>query len=182
MLAKRITTILPNLNESEMLETTKIYSYLGKFNQKNKLIYKPPFRSPHHTISDVALVGGGANPKPGEISLAHNGVLFLDELPEFKRRVLEVLRQPLEDGVVTISRAAGSINFPSNLMLVAAMNPTPNGNYFDNLNSKQSYFKVQQYLSKLSQPLLDRIDLQIEVESVSINKLTKANRKEKTVK
>ena len=182
MLAKRITTILPNLNESEMLETTKIYSYLGKFNQKNKLIYKPPFRSPHHTISDVALVGGGANPKPGEISLAHNGVLFLDELPEFKRRVLEVLRQPLEDGVVTISRAAGSINFPSNLMLVAAMNPTPNGNYFDNLNSKQSYFKVQQYLSKLSQPLLDRIDLQIEVESVSINKLTKANRKEENSK
>ena len=185
MLAKRITTILPNLNESEMLETTKIYSYLGKFNQKNKLIYKPPFRSPHHTISDVALVGGGTNPKPGEISLAHNGVLFLDELPEFKRRVLEVLRQPLEDGVVTISRAAGSVNFPSNLMLVAAMNPTPNGNYFDNLNSKQSFFKVQQYLSKLSQPLLDRIDLQIEVEAVSINKLTKFNRAEedsKTIK
>ncbi len=182
MLAKRITTILPNLNESEMLETTKIYSYLGKFNQKNKLIYKPPFRSPHHTISDVALVGGGTNPKPGEISLAHNGVLFLDELPEFKRRVLEVLRQPLEDGVVTISRAAGTVNFPSNLMLVAAMNPTPNGNYFDNFRSNQSYTKVQQYLSKLSKPLLDRIDLQIEVESVSINKLTKSKSAEEDSK
>ena len=105
MLAKRITTILPKLSEPQMLETTKIYSYLGKFALKNKLIFNPPFRSPHHTISDVALVGGGSNPKPGEISLAHNGVLFLDELPEFKRRVLEVLRQPLEDGLVTISRA-----------------------------------------------------------------------------
>ena len=127
MLAKRIPTILPNLTEKEMLETTKIYSYLGRFNQKNKLIHKPPFRNPHHTISDVALVGGGSHPKPGEISLAHNGVLFLDELPEFKRKVLEVLRQPLEDGQVTISRASGTINFPSNLMLVAAMNPTPDG-------------------------------------------------------
>ena len=171
MLAKRITTILPKLSEPQMLETTKIYSYLGKFALKNKLIFNPPFRSPHHTISDVALVGGGSNPKPGEISLAHNGVLFLDELPEFKRRVLEVLRQPLEDGLVTISRASGSVNFPSKLMLIAAMNPTPNGNYFDVLNSSQSYHKVQQYLSKLSQPLLDRIDLQIEVESVSIDKL-----------
>jgi magnesium chelatase family protein len=184
MLAKRITTILPNLNESEMLETTKIYSYLGKFNKKNKLMYNPPFRSPHHSISDVALVGGGSNPKPGEISLAHNGVLFLDELPEFKRRVLEVLRQPLEDGVVTISRASGSVNFPSNLMLVAAMNPTPDGDYFDNSNRQQSYYKVQKYLSKLSQPLLDRIDLQIEVESLSIDKLTSVNREEdsKTIK
>ena len=182
MLAKRITTILPNLNESEMLETTKIYSYLGKFNQKNKLMFKPPFRSPHHTISDVALVGGGSNLKPGEISLAHNGVLFLDEFPEFKRKVLEVLRQPLEDGVVTISRAVGSVNFPANLILVAAMNPTPNGNYFDSLNSKQSYYKVQQYLSKLSQPLLDRIDLQIEVESVSIDNLTKVDKKEESSK
>ena len=172
MLAKRITTILPKLNEMEMLETTKIYSYMGKFNQKNSLIYQPPFRSPHHTISDVALVGGGSNPKPGEISLAHNGVLFLDELPEFKRKVLEVLRQPLEDGIVTISRASGTVNFPSNLILVAAMNPTPNGEYFDSGNSKQSFYKTQQYLSKLSQPLLDRIDLQIEVQSVSIDELT----------
>lgn len=172
MLAKRITSILPKLNESEMLETTKIYSYIGKFNQKNSLIYEPPFRSPHHTISDVALVGGGSNPKPGEISLAHNGVLFLDELPEFKRKVLEVLRQPLEDGIVTISRASGTVNFPSNLILVAAMNPTPNGDYFDSRKSKHSFYKTQQYLSKLSQPLLDRIDLQIEVESVSIDKLT----------
>jgi magnesium chelatase family protein len=172
MLAKRIPTILPNLSESEMLETTKIYSYLGKFNQQNNLIFKPPFRSPHHTISNVALVGGGSNPRPGEISLAHNGVLFLDELPEFKRVVLEVLRQPLEEGRVTISRASGSVDFPSNIMLVAAMNPTPNGNYFENTTTSQSFYKVQQYLSKLSQPLLDRIDLQIEVESVSIEKLT----------
>ena len=172
MLAKRIPTILPNLSESEMLETTKIYSYLGKFNQQNDLIFKPPFRSPHHTISNVALVGGGSNPRPGEISLAHNGVLFLDELPEFKRVVLEVLRQPLEEGRVTISRASGSVDFPSNIMLVAAMNPTPNGNYFENSTTSQSFYKVQQYLFKLSQPLLDRIDLQIEVESVSIEKLT----------
>ena len=172
MLAKRIPTILPDLSESEMLETTKIYSYLGKFNQQNDLIFKPPFRSPHHTISNVALVGGGSNPRPGEISLAHNGVLFLDELPEFKRVVLEVLRQPLEEGRVTISRASGSVDFPSNIMLVAAMNPTPNGNYFENSTTSQSFYKVQQYLSKLSQPLLDRIDLQIEVESVSIEKLT----------
>ncbi len=172
MLAKRIPTILPDLSESEMLETTKIYSYLGKFNQQNNLIFKPPFRSPHHTISNVALVGGGSNPRPGEISLAHNGVLFLDELPEFKRVVLEVLRQPLEEGRVTISRASGSVDFPSNIMLVAAMNPTPNGNYFENSITSQSFYKVQQYLSKLSQPLLDRIDLQIEVESVSIEKLT----------
>jgi magnesium chelatase family protein len=172
MLAKRIPTILPSLSESEMLETTKIYSYLGKFNQQNNLIYKPPFRSPHHTISNVALVGGGSSPRPGEISLAHNGVLFLDELPEFKRVVLEVLRQPLEEGRVTISRASGSVDFPSNIMLVAAMNPTPNGNYFENSTTSQSFYKVQQYLSKLSQPLLDRIDLQIEVESVSIEKLT----------
>ena len=172
MLAKRIPTILPDLGESEMLETTKIYSYLGKFNQQNNLIFKPPFRSPHHTISNVALVGGGSNPRPGEISLAHNGVLFLDELPEFKRVVLEVLRQPLEEGRVTISRASGSVDFPSNIMLVAAMNPTPNGNYFENSTTSQSFFKVQQYLSKLSQPLLDRIDLQIEVESVSIDTLT----------
>ena len=172
MLAKRIPTILPNLSESEMLETTKIYSYLGKFNQQNNLIFEPPFRSPHHTISNVALVGGGSNPRPGEISLAHNGVLFLDELPEFKRVVLEVLRQPLEEGRVTISRASGSVDFPSNIMLVAAMNPTPNGNYFENSTTSQSFYKVQQYLSKLSQPLLDRIDLQIEVESVSIEKLT----------
>jgi magnesium chelatase family protein len=120
----------------------------------------------------VALVGGGSNPRPGEISLAHNGVLFLDELPEFKRVVLEVLRQPLEEGRVTISRASGSVDFPSNIMLVAAMNPTPNGNYFENSTTSQSFYKVQQYLSKLSQPLLDRIDLQIEVESVSIDKLT----------
>jgi magnesium chelatase family protein len=172
MLAKRIPTILPDLSESEMLETTKIYSYLGKFNHQNNLIFKPPFRSPHHTISNVALVGGGSSPRPGEISLAHNGVLFLDELPEFKRVVLEVLRQPLEEGRVTISRASGSVDFPSNIMLVAAMNPTPNGNYFENSTTSQSFYKVQQYLSKLSQPLLDRIDLQIEVESVSIDKMT----------
>ena len=180
MLAKRIPTILPDLSESEMLETTKIYSYLGKFNHQNNLIFKPPFRSPHHTISNVALVGGGSSPRPGEISLAHNGVLFLDELPEFKRVVLEVLRQPLEEGRVTISRASGSVDFPSNIMLVAAMNPTPNGNYFENSTTSQSFYKVQHYLSKLSQPLLDRIDLQIEVESVSIDKMTSVGSSEES--
>ena len=172
MLAKRIPGILPELNESEKLETTKVYSYLGKHQNKNRLICNAPFRSPHHTISDVALVGGGSQPKPGEISMAHNGVLFLDELPEFKRKVLEVLRQPLENREITISRSMGSVTFPSNLMLVAAMNPSPNGDYFSSNSSRQSFYKVRQYLSKLSQPLLDRIDLQIEVDTVSIDEIT----------
>ena len=180
MIAKRIPTILPDLIESQMLETTKIYSFLGKYDKNKGLINQPPFRDPHHTISDVALVGGGSQPKPGEISLAHNGVLFLDELPEFKRKVLEVLRQPLENREITISRSMGTVTFPSNVMLVAAMNPTPDGDYFNLHNSKNSYHKVQQYLSKLSQPLLDRIDLQIEVDSVSIDQLSNSNFKEES--
>ena len=180
MIAKRIPTILPDLIESQMLETTKIYSFLGQYDKNKGLINQPPFRDPHHTISDVALVGGGSQPKPGEISLAHNGVLFLDELPEFKRKVLEVLRQPLENREITISRSMGTVTFPSNLMLVAAMNPTPDGDYFNLHNSKNSYHKVQQYLSKLSQPLLDRIDLQIEVDSVSIDQLSNSNFKEES--
>ena len=180
MIAKRIPTILPDLIESQMLETTKIYSFLGQYDKNKGLINQPPFRDPHHTISDVALVGGGSQPKPGEISLAHNGVLFLDELPEFKRKVLEVLRQPLENREITISRSMGTVTFPSNVMLVAAMNPTPDGDYFNLHNSKNSYHKVQQYLSKLSQPLLDRIDLQIEVDSVSIDQLSNSNFKEES--
>ena len=180
MIAKRIPTILPDLIESQMLETTKIYSFLGQYDKNKGLINQPPFRDPHHTISDVALVGGGPHPKPGEISLAHNGVLFLDELPEFKRKVLEVLRQPLENREITISRSMGTVTFPSNVMLVAAMNPTPDGDYFNLHNSKNSYHKVQQYLSKLSQPLLDRIDLQIEVDSVSIDQLSNSNFKEES--
>lgn len=174
MLAKRIPSILPPLNESEILDTTRIYSYLGKYNHKKGLISEPPFRNPHHTISDVALVGGGTYPKPGEISLAHNGVLFLDELPEFKRKVLEVLRQPLENREITISRSKGSVTFPSNVMLVAAMNPSPDGNYYSN-NSSQAFHRVQHYLSKLSKPLLDRIDLQIEVDAVEIDKIVDTN-------
>ncbi len=180
MIAQRIPTILPELNEKEVLETTMVYSYLGKFNHKNGLIYHPPFRNPHHTVSDVALVGGGSQPKPGEISLAHNGVLFLDELPEFKRKVLEVLRQPLENREITISRSMGSVSFPSNLMLVAAMNPTPNGGYYNLYSDKNTYYKVQQYLSKLSQPLLERIDLQIEVDSVSVEQLSNSSSKEES--
>jgi magnesium chelatase family protein len=172
MLATRIPSILPLLTEKEMLETTMIYSYLGKFNHHNGLINNAPFRSPHHTISDVALVGGGTNPKPGEVSLAHNGVLFLDELPEFKRKVLEVLRQPLENREITISRSIGSVTFPSNIMLVAAMNPSPDGDYFRYAHSNQSFTQVQRYLSRLSQPLLDRIDLQIEVDAVKFEQLT----------
>jgi magnesium chelatase family protein len=175
MLAQRIPSILPELNEKEILETTMVYSYLGKFNHKNGLIYHPPFRNPHHTISDVSLVGGGSHPKPGEISLAHNGVLFLDELPEFKRKVLETLRQPLENREITISRSMSSVTFPSNIMLVAAMNPSPDGGYYDLESNKQSFHKVKHYLSKLSQPLLDRIDLQIEVESVEIDCFTNSN-------
>jgi magnesium chelatase family protein len=160
-----------------MLETTMIYSYLGKFNHHNGLINNAPFRSPHHTISDVALVGGGTNPKPGEVSLAHNGVLFLDELPEFKRKVLEVLRQPLENREITISRSIGSVTFPSNIMLVAAMNPSPDGDYFRSAHSNQSFTQVQRYLSRLSQPLLDRIDLQIEVDAVKFEQLTQQKNK-----
>lgn len=173
MLAKRIATILPPLSSQEALETTKIYSVAGKIDKNNSLIVQRPFRSPHHTISDVALVGGGAFPQPGEISLAHNGVLFLDELPEFKRTVLEVMRQPLEDRCVTISRAKFSIEYPTNFMLVASMNPCPCGYYnHPDKDCVCSSGIVQKYLSKISGPLLDRIDIHLEVTPVPFNKLS----------
>ncbi len=180
MLAKRLPTILPPLTLNEALETTKIHSIAGKIGKDSSLITTRPFRSPHHTISDVALVGGGGNPQPGEISLSHNGVLFLDELPEFKRTVLEVMRQPMEERRVTISRAKVSIEYPANFMLVASMNPCPCGYY--NHPDKECICGpgiVQRYLSKVSGPLLDRIDLHVEVVPVSFDEMT-AQRKSDT--
>ncbi len=171
MLAKRIPSILPPLTLEEALETTKIHSVSGLLSSNTSLITERPFRNPHHTVSDVALVGGGSNPKPGEISLAHNGILFLDELPEFKRSVLEVLRQPLEDRVVTISRAKISVDYPSSFMLVASMNPSPGGDFFKPGESADSEFAVRRYLSKISGPLLDRIDLHVEVNPVPFEEL-----------
>lgn len=173
MLAKRLPTILPPLNLSESLETTKIHSVAGRIPKNEALITTRPFRAPHHTISDVALVGGGGFPQPGEISLAHHGVLFLDELPEFKRTVLEVMRQPIEERKVTISRARFSVDFPASFMLVAAMNPCPCG-YF-NHPDKDCVCQggvVQKYLNKVSGPLLDRIDIHIEVTPVSFDELS----------
>ena len=173
MLAKRLPTILPPLSLNEALETTKIHSVAGRLGKDASLLTARPFRSPHHTISDVALVGGGGNPQPGEISLSHNGVLFLDELPEFKRTVLEVMRQPMEERRVTISRAKVSIDYPANFMLVASMNPCPCGYY--NHPEKECVCGpgiVQRYLSKVSGPLLDRIDLHVEVVPVSFDEMT----------
>jgi magnesium chelatase family protein len=173
MLAKRLPTILPPLSLQEALETTKIHSVAGKLPENSTLVSKRPFRSPHHTISDVALVGGGGNPAPGEISLAHNGVLFLDELPEFKRQVLEVMRQPMEERRVTISRAKVSIDFPSSFMLISSMNPCPCG-YFNHPEKECSCAPgmVQKYLNKISGPLLDRIDLHVEVTPVKFSELS----------
>ena len=173
MLAKRLPTILPPLSLSESLETTKIHSVAGKLSKNTSLIYNRPFRSPHHTVSDVALVGGGSNPQPGEISLSHNGVLFLDELPEFKRTVLEVMRQPMEDRQVTISRSRFSVTYPASFMLVASMNPCPCG-YFNHPEKECVCAPgvVQKYLNKISGPLLDRIDLHVEVTPVSFNELS----------
>ncbi len=173
MLAKRIPTILPPLTLHEALETTKVHSVAGKLPGNTSLIARRPFRSPHHTISDVALVGGGGIPQPGEISLAHNGVLFLDELPEFKRTVLEVMRQPMEERRVSISRAKVSIDFPASFMLIASMNPCPCG-YFNHPEKECtcSAQMVQRYLNKVSGPLLDRIDLHVEVTPVSFNELS----------
>jgi magnesium chelatase family protein len=173
MLAKRIPTIIPPLTLEEALETTKIHSVAGKIDDHTALMTKRPFRSPHHTISDVALVGGGTFPQPGEISLGHNGVLFLDELPEFKRSVLEVMRQPLEDRVITISRAKSTVDYPASFMLVASMNPCPCG--FHNHPEKDcmcSPGMVQKYLNRISGPLLDRIDIHIEVVPVKYDKLS----------
>lgn len=179
MLARRLPGILPPMTIDEALETTKIHSVAGKTGKSKGLITLRPFRAPHHTISDVALVGGGGNPQPGEISLAHNGVLFLDELPEYKRTVLEVMRQPLEDRVVTISRAKFSVNYPAGFMLVSSMNPCPCGYY--NHPEKDCVCPpgtVQKYLNRISGPLLDRIDIHIEVTPVSFSELTKKVRAE----
>lgn len=170
MLAKRFATILPPLTLGEALETTKIHSVVGLLSSGQALVTQRPFRAPHHTASDAGLLGGGVNPSPGEISIAHNGVLFLDELPEFKRSVLETMRQPLEDGIVTISRAAGTITFPSCFMLVAAMNPTPDGKMPS--ESRSSPREIQNYLGRISGPLLDRIDLHIEVSQVKFKEMT----------
>ena len=173
MLAKRLPTILPNMSLREALETTKIHSVVGKLNGNAGLVHQRPFRSPHHTISDVALVGGGTYPQPGEISLSHNGVLFLDELPEFKRSVLEVMRQPLEDREVTISRAKFTITYPSSFMLVASMNPSASGFFVEQgLDSNSAMIDARRYLSKVSGPLLDRIDLHIELQPVPFDKLS----------
>lgn len=179
MLAKRLPGILPPLDLREALETTKIHSVAGKLSKTEGLITTRPFRSPHHTVSDVALVGGGNIPQPGEISLAHNGVLFLDELPEFKRSVLEVLRQPLEERRISISRARFAVDFPANFMLIASMNPCPCGYY--NHPDKECVCPpgaVQRYLNKISGPLLDRIDLHVEVTPVSFDKIANQQRTE----
>ena len=170
MLAKRLATILPPLTLEEALETTKIHSIVGLLSPGQALVTRRPFRAPHHTASDAGLLGGNINPTPGEISLAHHGVLFLDELPEFKRSVLETMRQPLEEGRVTISRAAGTMTFPSQFMLVAAMNPTPDGKM--PAESRSSPREIQNYLSRISGPLLDRIDLHIEVPAVKFREIT----------
>ena len=179
MLSKRMPSILPPLTLDEALETTKIHSVAGKTTKTQGLVTKRPFRSPHHTISDVALVGGGMNAQPGEISLAHNGVLFLDELPEFKRTVLEVMRQPLEDRIVSISRARFTVEYPASFMLMASMNPCPCGYY--NHPEKECVCApgiVQKYLNKISGPLLDRIDLHVEVTPVPFSELSKAQHSE----
>ena len=167
MIAKRIPSILPRLSMEESLETTKIQSIIGILPSDTPLVVTRPYRSPHHTISDAGLIGGGNVPRPGEVSLAHNGVLFLDELPEFRRNVLEVMRQPLEDRQVTISRAAASLTYPANFMLVAAMNPCPCGFFSDPARDcKCSGNQIQNYVSRISGPLLDRIDIQVEVPAV----------------
>lgn len=181
MLAKRMPTILPPLTLHEALETTKIHSVAGKLSDNAMLISKRPFRSPHHTISDVALVGGGGYPQPGEISLAHNGVLFLDELPEFKRTVLEVMRQPMEERKVTISRAKIALDYPASFLLLASCNPCPCGFY--NHPTKEctcNPMMVQKYLNKISGPLLDRIDLHVEVTPVDFNELSNKQQQEKS--
>ena len=170
MMAKRLPSILPPLGMAEALETTKIHSVAGKLQRGSKLMTRRPFRTPHHTVSPVALVGGGANPMPGEISLAHNGVLFLDEFPEFPRQVLEVLRQPIEDRVITVSRAKYTVDYPASFMLVASMNPCPCG-YYGHPTKRCTCApgQVTKYMNKISGPLLDRIDLQVEIEPVAFD-------------
>ncbi len=179
MMARRLPTILPPLTLDEAIETTKIHSVAGLLPTGEALVTQRPFRSPHHTVSDVALVGGGSIPMPGEISMAHNGVLFLDELPEFKRSALEVMRQPLEDGSVSISRARMSVSYPSRIMLVASMNPSPTGDWYDPTDpGGASPAQMQRYLSKISGPMLDRIDLHIEVQKVSYDELSSKSKGE----
>ena len=175
MMAKRLPSILPPLSMSEALETTKIHSVAGKLSKGSMLMTRRPFRTPHHTVSPVALVGGGANPMPGEISLAHNGVLFLDEFPEFPRQVLEVMRQPIEDRVITVSRAKYTVDYPASFMLVASMNPCPCG-YYGHPTRRCTCMpnQVQKYMNKISGPLLDRIDIQVEIEPVEFDDM--ANR------
>ncbi len=173
MLAKRVPTILPDLTACESIETTRIYSAVGRMKPGQPLLAIRPYRSPHHTISNAGLVGGGSTPSPGEISLAHNGLLFLDELPEFNRQTLEVLRQPLEDGTVTISRALNSTTFPANFMLIAALNPCPCGYRGDSRRSCHcTPPQIERYMSKISGPLLDRIDIHIEVPAVAFRELS----------
>lgn len=177
MLAKRLYTILPELSFQEALETSKIYSVMGLMPKGYGLITTRPFRSPHHTISDAGLIGGGQNPRPGEVSLSHNGVLFLDELSEFKKNVLEVLRQPMEDGHVTISRAHSSITYPANFMLIAAMNPCPCGFFGDpKRECNCSFVQIRRYRSKISGPLMDRIDIHMEVPPVQFKDLSSQER------
>jgi magnesium chelatase family protein len=173
MLAKRIPTILSSITFGEAIEATKIHSVAGLLSSRSALLETRPFRDPHHTISDIAMIGGGSHPKPGEVSLAHQGVLFLDELAEFRRNVLEVLRQPLEEGRITISRAATTLTFPARFMLVAAMNPCPCGYYTD--PKKECHctsVKIKNYMSKMSGPLFDRIDIQLEVPCLKVGEIT----------
>ena len=182
MLAKRLPSILPPMTLQEALETTKIHSVVGRLRASSGLMTQRPFRSPHHTISDVALVGGGQYPQQGEISMAHNGVLFLDELPEFKRSVLELMRQPLEDLEVTISRAKFTVTYPISFMLVASMNPSPSGFFNDpSVPLTSSPAEIQRYMGKISGPLLDCIDIHVEVTPVPFEKLTEERRVESSI-
>ena len=182
MIAKRIPTILPDLSFEECLEITKIHSISGNLSEKNPIINTRPFRSPHHTISSVSLVGGGRYPKPGEISLAHYGVLFLDELPEFNRSTLEVLRGPLEDGEITIGRSAQVLTYPSKFMLVASMNPCPCGFFGSNKECRCNEDEIKRYLGRISGPLMDRIDIQVEVNSVKYDNLNSEKAEESSEK
>ncbi len=173
MIARRLPSILPPLSLDEALETTRIHSVAGLLTNGSSLVVRRPFRSPHHTITDAALAGGGSNPRPGELSLAHNGVLFLDELPEFRRSALEVLRQPLEDGVVTISRSRFNVDYPSRIMFVASMNPSPGGDWYDpDQPGTMTPEEVQRYMGRVSGPLMDRIDIHVEVRKVHHDELT----------
>lgn len=179
MLAKCLPTILPEMTLEEALETTKIHSVAGSLDDSVGLVTRRPFRTPHHTASRIALTGGGASARPGEISLAHNGVLFMDELPEYPRNVLEILRQPLEDQQITVSRAQRTVSYPANFMLVASMNPCPCGNYGSNRGECTcTPAMIEKYHAKLSGPLMDRIDLQIEVDNVTYDELTSSEEAE----